>query len=234
MKKICKNCGEFKEHEAFGLCKKCYMKEWRRKNPEKMRLAMKRWALNNSEKKKEIWRKWKRENPEYYKNYALENKEKYKLNAKKLRNKKLKYMKKYNEGRKEILKEYYKKNSDRIKARVKIYSKKYRQSFAGKLCIRRDNLKRRVNGTIKKGIISQIINDNILHYGVITCEKCKRKCETKFHVDHIIPISKGGSNDYDNLQILCAKCNLEKHIKIADYRQDIENNQLYLRGGFSR
>ena len=31
-----------------------------------------------------------------------------------------------------------------------------------------------------------------------------------FHFDHILPFSKGGDDTVDNIQLLCAKCNLHK------------------------
>jgi hypothetical protein len=37
---------------------------------------------------------------------------------------------------------------------------------------------------------------------------CKEKID-KFHIDHIMPISAGGSNDDDNLHVLCLKCHQE-------------------------
>lgn len=35
------------------------------------------------------------------------------------------------------------------------------------------------------------------------------------HLDHIIPFSKGGATNIENLQLLCQKCNLEKSNKIG-------------------
>lgn len=35
------------------------------------------------------------------------------------------------------------------------------------------------------------------------------------HLDHIIPFSKGGNTNVENLQLLCQKCNLEKSNKIG-------------------
>jgi 5-methylcytosine-specific restriction endonuclease McrA len=38
------------------------------------------------------------------------------------------------------------------------------------------------------------------------------------HIDHIVPLAKGGKNELDNLQLLCGKCNLKKGAKDTGYR----------------
>lgn len=42
------------------------------------------------------------------------------------------------------------------------------------------------------------------------CACCHKKLGSKFHRDHKEPISRGGSNDISNIELLCAKCNLSK------------------------
>ena len=38
--------------------------------------------------------------------------------------------------------------------------------------------------------------------------------DERLEYDHIIPVSKGGANTAKNIQLLCQKCNLQKHAKI--------------------
>ena len=55
---------------------------------------------------------------------------------------------------------------------------------------------------------------SILERDGFTCQLCGRSPRTgdnvKLHVDHILPISKGGRTEPDNLQVLCRDCNLGK------------------------
>lgn len=60
------------------------------------------------------------------------------------------------------------------------------------------------------------------------CILCGRNAEeSTIHVDHIIPVSRGGSNEIDYLATLCLECNLGKGNRcIEEIIQAIGNNQV--------
>lgn len=50
------------------------------------------------------------------------------------------------------------------------------------------------------------------------CEYCLASSLYSFHaftIDHVVPISKGGKNDQDNLVFSCQYCNSSKYNKVA-------------------
>jgi 5-methylcytosine-specific restriction endonuclease McrA len=48
---------------------------------------------------------------------------------------------------------------------------------------------------------------------VKVCYWCGIKCRKSFHMDHYMPLSKGGAHDLSNLVIACPNCNQRKHAK---------------------
>jgi len=60
--------------------------------------------------------------------------------------------------------------------------------------------------------ISSGLRKRIMERDAYRCRRCKSW--TDLHIDHVLPVSAGGTNDPDNLQVLCAKCNLSKGAKV--------------------
>jgi hypothetical protein len=59
-----------------------------------------------------------------------------------------------------------------------------------------------------------------LKRALFRCEYCGvTKEDTQLHLDHIIPVSKGGTDELDNIRVLCAECNLNKSDSIHGGRE---------------
>ena len=61
--------------------------------------------------------------------------------------------------------------------------------------------------------ISELIQASVRQRAKYQCEYC-HACEqwqyVKFTIDHVVPISKGGTSDPDNLALACFHCNRQK------------------------
>lgn len=63
--------------------------------------------------------------------------------------------------------------------------------------------------------------------GGFACFYCKKALGTDFHIDHKVPIVKGGLHLIENFALACLQCNQEKHNKDVDeYRKWRRKNRL--------
>jgi len=77
-------------------------------------------------------------------------------------------------------------------------------------------------GKLTLATIQMVYEDNIKRFGTLTCYLCLQPIPLgKDHFEHKIPLSRGGTNKYNNLAIACQKCNCRKHTKTeTEYRKE--------------
>ena len=69
------------------------------------------------------------------------------------------------------------------------------------------------NGGPKRTLIPEVVKLVVWERDEGKCVRCGST--ENLHFDHIIPVTKGGGTSEENIQLLCADCNLEKSDKIA-------------------
>lgn len=84
------------------------------------------------------------------------------------------------------------------------------------LAIRIKSQKKIVNFLKIAGFVTKEIREEILKRDNNKCLFCGNIEELT--IDHIVPISKGGMTDSNNLQTLCRNCNSKKMQQSIDYR----------------
>lgn len=122
-----------------------------------------------------------------------------------------KYRKENPEKCKKWQRDYYLRNSERIKKTASNYRAENPALISALKHARRAKIKMSEGSHDKDDIL------NLLSKQKEKCASCGERLKTSgngiYHVDHIYPISKGGSNWPSNLQLLCPTCNLRKNAK---------------------
>ena len=69
---------------------------------------------------------------------------------------------------------------------------------------------------VERAKLSDSLRYDVLRRDGFKCQICGATAQegAKLHVDHIIPVSKGGKTELSNLRTLCDRCNLGKSHKI--------------------
>lgn len=203
--KKCTRCGKIlpATAEYFGVRKdsKCGFRSACREC-ERARLA--KWYEENKEHQRRYMAQYRKENREYlnklsreyYKNHAEEMRE---YNRRRYRNG-ISYpatRKKYYENNKQSMrakqKQWYAANKDLVNTRQR----------------NRTARKRNASGSYSPSDIRSLLESQ-----KGKCWWCGKALNGEYHVDHRIPLAKGGSNGPDNLCIACPKCNLSKGAKM--------------------
>lgn len=202
----CKKCGSL-EFYAHGGCKPCAKKrasewyknnteivknrayEWGIKNPEKMAKCRANWLLRNIEKAKKDSAEWKRANPDKVrkavKKYADRNTEKISKKSA----------------------EYHAANKEEINARHRKYCRDNPHLFR----IYAQN--RIARKKMSSGVLSVNLAEKLFKLQNGKCACCGLPLGEEYHLDHIMPLALGGTNEDWNIQLLKAECNLSKHAK---------------------
>lgn len=100
---------------------------------------------------------------------------------------------------------YYSENKERLnslaKQRIKLHPEKARANWNNR------DARRRVSGWCKL-TDEQIKNMFNIQKGL--CFYCNEPLK-EYHIDHIVPLCKGGKHEFSNLVLSCPKCNLSKN-----------------------
>lgn len=158
-------------------------KDYYRRNREKEIKSAMEWRAQNLERAKETARNWYKKNQEWCRERA----------------------KRYNKNAVILSAKYRAADPEKYRARTRAWRKKYpdraRVSDANKKAMRK-----RAEGKFTRADVEKLMS-----LQKSKCIYCPRSLKKKFHIDHIHPLSKGGSNWPSNLQLLCEPCNLHKH-----------------------
>jgi 5-methylcytosine-specific restriction endonuclease McrA len=209
--RICKDCGVSKSVTAFRTprgrkCIDCLdaghkarAKRYYQNNCEDIKARVNQRRLDNLELDRERKKREYQENSEYIKARSQRNRDNNPENIK------------------AMSKRYYEENKEQIISSVSLYYWETVREYSKHLLIARrakQSTKTKGGGAFT-GEEWLALKAKYSH----TCLCCgKQEPEITLTPDHIVPVSKYGSSNIDNIQPLCGACNNRKRSKIIDYR----------------
>lgn len=104
----------------------------------------------------------------------------------------------------------YANNKERYKGYSKAYEERNPERF--KFLNNRKNARRKMR-VKSNGDYSYREIRAIRKMQKVKCAYCKKCIKKKHHIDHIMPLALGGSNEAKNIQLLCPPCNHRKSCK---------------------
>lgn len=165
-------------------------RQWRKDHPEQAAAYSKRWQDKNPEKVRERHRRWYYRNLEKCRDYCRCY---YERNREQRREYHLRYNKAHKQERAETYKRWARKNPTKVRAIVH----------------RRQARLRAATGTLTSKDIQRQYEAQKGR-----CWWCNCDLDDGFHVDHLIPLARGGSNAPENIVISCPHCNQSKGAKL--------------------
>lgn len=205
----CRRCFTTKPISEFRLrekgkypesfCKPCkseQRREWKERNRDRVRETDRAWAKRNPEKTKAARDRYRARHAE---EIRRRDRERYWSNRDAL----LAYQRQW---RKKI-----------GRRRINQYMRKWRttnpESYRAHKT--RDHQRRRAAGPL---FTTKEWRDLVAKYDY-TCLCCgRREPDIRLSADHVIPVTKGGSNEIGNIQPLCKSCNSKKRTRTTDFR----------------
>ena len=218
--KKCSCCGQEKPQGRFGVhskkqdgthvlsshCKDCKAEQKRRARLGSQELRQKhaevsrKYRLKNSEQinsrrrsaNKNLTEDQLEKRRQYFRDYRAKNKDKIvdKRTAEQIR---------------ADSRRYYLQKSEIIKARVAKYQSENKDRARSWWNTRRTRE--------QAGRLSGNIVEKLLSLQKWKCACCRKSLRDGYHLDHIVPLSKGGLNIDQNVQLLTPECNMRKSVK---------------------
>jgi len=205
-----KTCKKGLHQYEGGLCVECRkgsLAAYYAANAEKRKASSAAWRKANPERAKASSATYRTKNPEKVK---ASNVAHYVANKEKIKASSAAWVKSNKERAKASKAAWREANPERVKA----FGMRYEAINPDAHRVRSSNrraLKRAAGGKLSKGLAARLF---VLQKGICPC--CFEPLGEDYHLDHIVPLSLGGSNTDDNIQLMRARCNLRKGNKHPD------------------